>query len=189
MSRTLSMCFITFFFGGGEVGWDGDCFFHRDWWPRHYGFWKVTFTFLLTFFYKHKNAYHRNFCRSSVNWYQEAGNPRCDGGRLVLPEQSSCNSFCLRRVPKQKNPHGSNHFLQAKQHWLHMDNKRRLRSNYICIRTSLMKEKCTINAIKLSSENKYCQSKIQSNDSWKLAHACAEVLVVFPVRVLIKHLL
>lgn len=125
----------------GGVGWDGDCFFHRDWWPRHYGFWKVTFTFLLTFFYKHKNAYHCNFCRSSVNWYQEAGSPRCDGGRLVLPEQSSCNSFCLRRVPKQKNPHGSNHFLQAKQHWLHMDNKRRLRSNYICIRTSLMKEK------------------------------------------------
>lgn len=93
---------------------------------------------ILTFSYKYKSAYHRNFCRSSVNWYQEAGSLHCDGDCLVLPERSSCNSFCHRKVPIKKNPQGSSHFLRAKQHWLNMDNKSRLISNNIYIRNVIL---------------------------------------------------
>lgn len=77
---------------------------------------KLHLFMILTFSYKYKSAYHRNFCRSSVNWYQEAGSLHCDGDCLVLPERSSCNSFCHRKVPIKKNPQGSSHFLRAKQH-------------------------------------------------------------------------
>lgn len=134
MGRTLLMCFILDF--RGMVGWDWDCIFHRGCWPRRCGFFfkKLHLLIILTFSYKHKSVCHCNPCRSSVKWYQEAGNPRYDGGRWVLPDQSSCNSFCHRKVAKQKNPQGSNHFLQAKQHWLDTDNKKHLISNYTCIR-------------------------------------------------------
>lgn len=133
IDRTLSMCFINKFFGGwlGEMGIvyfiETDNLVVVD-------FNKLNLIVILTFSYKYKSAYHRNFCRSSVKWYQEAGSPRCDGDRLVLPERSSCNSSCHHKVPIKKNPQGSSHFLRAKQHWLNMDNKSRLISNNTCIR-------------------------------------------------------
>lgn len=141
IGKTLSMSFINIFFGGGGglERWELFIIVYEeadDHVVLEFSKWHLFI--ILTFSYKYKSAYHRNFCRSSVNWYQEAGSLHCDGDCLVLPERSSCNSFCHRKGPIKKNPQGSSHFLRAKQHWLNMDNKSRLISNNICIRNVIL---------------------------------------------------